>query len=600
MLKKFFLNVLSSFVGTWVAIVLAGVVAVCLAIAFIGNIFSGQEVSVRDGSILRITLNSPLEERIGKYQLTLSDIMTGDITMPLSVEELTAAIGEARTNDDVKAIYLDCGQLSGAPASLNAVREALLEFKKSNKKIYAYADNMSQGAYFLASVADCVAINPAGQMSLRGLGGQMLFYKGLFDKIGVQFQAVRVGKGKAAVEPYTCDSMSSVARQQSLQLSDTIWIQLRRALSASRPALTPQIIDTLINVDYISQRPASFLLHHKLVDALAYRHNFEDSIAKLEGQKDGLKKVVNTKVLASISPLAKANPSQDDQIAVLYAVGEIDTSIGDGGINSAKLVDNILELAENDDVKGLVLRVCSPGGSAFGSEQIWEALQTFKKTGKPLAVSMGDYAASGGYYISCSADRIFADPYTITGSIGIFGLIPNVGGLLGKLGIHVETVGTNPAALFPAFYTPMDAAQTAAMQSMVENGYRLFVSRCAAGRNLPVAQIETIADGRPLPAVLALQNKLIDQLGSLQQAIEWTAAKAKMKDYNVVPYPNGQQSLTEMLNKLATEQMEISPVMKLLTTGDVQQYSQAAQTLVEKLTAASPVRAQMMPLQIKF
>lgn len=599
MLKKFFLNVLSSFVGTWIAIVLAGLVVVLFVSALFGNMFAGEQASLKKGSILLITLDGSIEERAEGVDYNLLTVMNGNIQPPLSAETLRAAIAEARDNSDVAAIYLDCGELSGAPATLNSVRQSLLDFKKGGKKIYAYADNMGQGTYFVASVADCIALNPAGQLTMRGVGGQSLFYKGLFDKLGIQFQAVRVGKGKAAVEPYTCDSMSPVARAQSLQLADTIWLQLRRAVSASRPGVTPQKIDSLISRSYVSQRPASFILRNKLVDVLAYRHSFEDSISKIVGQKKPLEKTITPDALASISPLAKARPGDNRQIAVLYACGEIDDMLGGGaGIHSPRLVDQILKLADDDKVKGLVLRVCSPGGSAFGSEQIWEALQTFKKTGKPLAVSMGDYAASGGYYISCGADRIFADPYTITGSIGIFGLIPNVRGLLDKLGIHMETVATNPAGVFPTGLAPMDTAQLAAMQGMVENGYRLFVSRCAAGRKLPVAQIESIADGRPLPAVMALGYKLIDQLGTVQDAVAWTAKQAKLDDYNTVPYPALDQNLAQMLASFSTADMGPDSLMGLLLTGDVNTYNKAATQLLNSLRSARPLRARMLPFTL--
>ena len=300
--------------------------------------------------------------------------------------------------------------MSASPASLHAIRNALLEFKTSKKKIYAYADVMTQGAYFVASVADEISLNPAGNFNLRGLGGQSLFYKGLFDKVGVSFQAVRVGKGKAAVEPYTADTMSQVARAQNIALLDTLWIQMRREIASSRNAVTPALIDTLIDRDYISSKPASFAVSNKLVDKLEYRHVFEDRIAKLAKQDDGLENVVTPSALVAASATMSENVGASNQIAVLYASGGIDDFMGSGGISSPDMVDQILELSKNDDVKALVLRVNSPGGSAFGSEQMWEALETFKKTGKTFVVSMGDYAASGGYYISCGADRIFADP----------------------------------------------------------------------------------------------------------------------------------------------------------------------------------------------
>lgn len=590
-MKKFFLNALSSFVGAWVAIVLAGVVAVLMVFALAQSALGGSGVALGKNTVLDVKLSGVFLERDDQMGIGAFDLLKGDLSSAQSVETLVNAITEAKTNDLIDAIYLDCGVVEAAPASLYAIREALLDFKTSEKKIYAYGDVYSQGAYFVASVANEMSLNPAGAVSFQGLGGQTLFYKGLFDKLGVEFQVVRVGKGKAAVEPYTADTMSMVARTQSLQMMDTLWMQMRSCIAESRPSVTPSAMDSLINVEYVSQKPAQFLLANKLVDRLEYRHSFEERVAKAVGQDKKLDNRISPQQLNSLASYNK-DSSANNQIAVLYACGAIDDVMGGGGINSDKLVDDILALSENDNVKALVLRVNSPGGSAFGSEQIWEALQTFKKTGRPFVVSMGDYAASGGYYISCGADRIFANPFTITGSIGIFGLIPNVDGLMHKLGVNVEMVATNPAGQFPTGLTPLNEDQMAAMQSMVEEGYQLFVKRCAEGRKVSVAKIEEIADGRPLPAVMAKSYGLVDELGTLKEAVAYAAKQAKLEDYNVVSYPAIEITIFKMLSDMQMNMGQTLSIAKLLMSGDVGQYTSVAQILMDNLKAACPMRAE--------
>ena len=269
--------------------------------------------------------------------------------------------------------------------------------------------------------------------------------------------------------------------------------------------------------------------------------------------------------------------------------------MGSGGISSPDMVDQILELSKNDDVKALVLRVNSPGGSAFGSEQMWEALETFKKTGKTFVVSMGDYAASGGYYISCGADRIFADPFTITGSIGIFGLIPNIKGLVDKIGLSVQTVATNPNGLYPAVFTPMDEQQLAAMQAMVEDGYNLFVKRVAEGRKLPVAKVKEVADGRPLSAVVARGHGLVDDLGSLQNAIDWAKKKAKVERENVVIYPKPDMNFVKLMGSINE-----SVLFKLLSADDPAALGEEAVFVLQNMFDRDMVMARMYPFEVKL
>lgn len=594
-MKKFFLNALSSFVGAWIAIVLAGLVAVLVAVAIISNVSVGSAVVVEDKSVLKIDLNGLMTERDDPSSISLASLMTEDLSVPASLETTLTAIKEAKTNEQIKAIYLDCGQIAAAPATLQALRAALADFKTSKKKIYAYADNYSQGAYYVATVANEIVLNPVGGVSFRGMGGKTLFYKSLFDKIGLSFQAVRVGKGKAAIEPYTQDTMSVVARAQTQQMLDTIWLQIRKDIAASRAAITPAQFDTLINRDYVSMKPADYLLKAKIVDKLEYRHAFEERIAKAVGQEKKLEKTVSPVQLAQFAP--KHNAAEENQVAVLYACGGIDDVMGASGINSYTLTEQILEMKDDENVKALVLRVNSPGGSAFGSEQIWEALETFKKSGKPFVVSMGDYAASGGYYISCGADRIFANPMCITGSIGIFGLIPNVSGLMDKLGVNDVTVATNPAGQFPNLYDPLDERQLQSMQEMVEDGYELFVKRCADGRHVSADKIKEIADGRPLPALMAKGYGLVDELGGLDDAVKYAAKQAKLKDYNVVSYPEITVSVLQMIRDMQDGSSMTAALIHLFHGGNLSTYAEGARQLLHSIVEADRLRAETVPLK---
>lgn len=591
MMKKFFLNALSSFVGAWVAIVLASIAVVIIAIALFSNLLGGSAVQLGKNSVLEIKLSGVMVERDNGTDISLLTLLTQDLSLPVSLQSTVDAIHEAKTNDNIKAIYLNCGEIAAAPATLQALRAALLDFKTSNKKIYAYADNMGQGAYYVASVADEISLNPVGSVSFSGLGGQTLFYKNLFDKIGLEFQAVRVGKGKAAIEPYTQDTMSVVARQQSMQMLDTLWAGIKHEIAGARPVMTSEFIDTLINRDYISMKSAQYVHKTKIVDRLEYRHQFEERLAKAVGQENGkLEERITPAQLAVYIPVNQ--PSSDNQVAVVYACGTIDDMMGGGGINSTTLVPQILDLAEDENVKALVLRVNSPGGSAFGSEQIWEALQTFKQKGKPFVVSMGDYAASGGYYISCGADRIFANPLCITGSIGIFGLIPNVDSLMNKIGVNAEMVATNPAGLYPTFFNPLTDKQLQAMQQMVNNGYELFVTRCAEGRKMDVNKLKQIADGRPLPASMALSFGLVDELGGLEQAIAYAAKQAKMDDYNIVNYPQTEISILSMLGSMQESASCISDAFKLFSSPDPMVYADKVNNFVNSLLQVNMIRAE--------
>ncbi len=423
MLKKFFLNFLSSFVGAWVALGLFCLAAVIVVISLVGKMGASMATDterVRSNSVLTINLDGVIAERETAPDFSPVNLINGDLSVPASLNGLVAAIGEAKDNKDVRMIYLKCNGVAASPATLHALRDALVDFKESNKKIYAYGNSFGLGDYYVASVADSLFLNPAGAMSVNGMSSMVPYFKELLDKVGVQMQVVKVGTFKSAVEPYISNEMSAPARAQLDTLYGNIWNFITAEICKSR-RLTEENFSKLINQDVMMLQDAKFAEKNKVVDKIVYERTMDDRIASALGVDKKKVNYISPAILNASSSFGIEYASSN-QIAVLYAVGEIMEG-SKTGINCEVLVPVITRLADDDDVKGLVLRVNSPGGSVFGSDLIGEALNYFKSKGKPLAVSMGDYAASGGYWISCQADRIFSDPLTITGSIGIFGKI---------------------------------------------------------------------------------------------------------------------------------------------------------------------------------
>lgn len=596
MLKRFFLNALSSFIGAWIAIVLFGVVCVMVVVGLVAKLGVAQtnQQQVTKNSVLTIDLQGELDEISMPADIDYTSLITGGIEKKQSLTELTAAIGQAAENKNIKAIYLKCNSLAAAPATLNALRNSLLDFKESGKKIIAYGDMLSMGDYYIATVADELYLNPAGNVALKGLGGMTPFFKGLFDKLGVQFQVVKVGTYKSAVEPYIHEEMSGPARAQLDTLYGNMWNVILDGIAAQRTGVTPEGINKLINDDFLFLRKAQFALDQRLVDGLQYERSMDSIIAaSIDRKKDELN-FVKPSVLVTDDLLGMAvNPK--NQIAVVYASGEIMDGGGANTINYEKYVPLIVSLADNKDVKGMVLRVNSPGGSVFGSEQIGDALDYFQSKGKPLAVSMGDYAASGGYWISSCADRIFADPLTITGSIGIFGLIPNIEGLVKKIGVHTEFVSTNPESTFPTLFKPLNPRQLEGMQVMVEDGYDQFVARVSKGRKMSEAKVRRIGEGRVWDAVTALRIGLVDELGGLQDAIDWVAKDLKIENYGVSRYPRFEMKVWDFLPDLM--EMQNRERIRHAIAGEV---SPLLYYKVVRVLERKPVQALMPELNVGF
>ena len=552
MMKKFFLIVCGSFVGAFLAFLIFLFVGMIMSFAIMGSMGTSTKKStvVSKHSILKLDLGNTISERDGVEPIDMmSFIQNEGMPSRLGLNAVLASIKEAASNDKIDGIYLECNGVSAAPATLEAIRKALKEFKKSGKWIAAYGyEGINQADYYLASVADSIYLNPVGAVDLHGLGSVTPYMKKLLDNVGVEMQIVRVGSFKSAVEPYMLEDMSEANRLQQEHYLGSIWNEMRNSIAADRK-LAPDALNSLCDSVIVTFEPQK-LIQNKLVDKLVYSNEMDDILkARTDIKKDDDLKFVDPSDLVN----SLEDKAVGDHIAVVYAVGEIyNKSSGNGeDIGGQELSQTILKLKDDDNVKGMVFRVNSPGGSAFASEQIWKAIQDFKASGKPVAVSMGDYAASGGYYISCNADRIFAERTTITGSIGIFGMIPSYNELVeNKLGVHMASVKTNENADMGALGKKLTPAQLAALQNMVNRGYDLFTKRCADGRHVTQDSIKMIAEGRVWDAITAKQIGLVDEFGGIKEAVEWVAKKLNMgDDYKTQNYPEIKDPFMAMLEK---------------------------------------------------
>ena len=542
-MKDFFKFTLATITG----IILTSIVMFVISIIVVFSMLSSTETEtvVKKNSIMMLDLNGSLVERtsdnIFKELFDKEDSTYG-------LDDILASIKKAKENDDIKGIYIQATSLNANFASLQEIRDALDDFKKSGKFIVAYSDNYTQGMYYLSSVANKVLLNPKGAIEWRGLASQPLFLKGLLEKLGIEMQVFRVGTYKAAVERFSATEMSPANREQVTAYITSIWNEIITDVAASRKIS----VDSLNN--YANRMlmfyPAEQTVKSGMADTLIYKNDVRDylkQLVKIDKDDDlavlGLDEMINVK---KNTPKDKSG----NIIAVYYAFGEIDggsSSTDEDGIISNEVIKDLRKLKEDKDVKAVVLRVNSPGGSAFGSEQIWEAVCQLKKE-TPVIVSMGDYAASGGYYISCAADTIVAEPTTLTGSIGIFGLIPNAKGLTDKLGLSFDVVKTHKFADFGNIMRGMNTDEQTLLQMYINQGYDLFVSRCAEGRKMSKNEIEKIAEGRVWTGEAAKKIGLVDILGGIDKALEIAVKKAKVEGYTVVGYPDRKNVLQELLN----------------------------------------------------
>lgn len=545
-MKNFFLSLLGALAAIWLSALIGFFIFAMIVGGIVASSFSSDTpAKVEKHSILHLTLEGMMEDRESPREFSMA-MFNDEYTEPMSLEVLGRVIRQAANDDNIEGIFLDCKGLEAGMAQIEALSKVLKEFKESGKWIYSYSDGYAQGDYILASVSDTIFLNPVGMVDIHGLQSQVLFFKNLLDKLGVEMQVVKVGTYKSAVEPFILDHMSEANHEQISLFLNQIWGRFANEIAENR-SVTVEQVNAWANSSLFAAA-AEKLVEEKVVDRLVYRREIDDILAKLSHDDEPR--------LISYTDYAKSNPAKQKkhqhEIAVLYALGDI-TESDKTGIASERLVPEIIQLAKDDDVEGLVLRVNSGGGSAFASEQIWEALEYFKSTGKPFYVSMGDYAASGGYYISCGAEKIYAEPVTLTGSIGIFGLIPNLKGLItDKIGINMASVSTNSGDL-PTLFAPMTPQQRAAMQSSVDRGYELFTSRCAEGRHTTVDSIKAIAEGRVWDGMTAQKIGLVDELGGLDEAIAALALKLGYSkgEYYTTAYPDVKLEWWEEIYKMS-------------------------------------------------
>ena len=583
MLKRFFITMLGTMAGMWISAIIAVFIIFTIIGAAIGSSASDSAVKVEKHSILFFDLSGEVAERSSSKSF-MQMIQEEQSSAP-TLQEMISALKLAKEDKKIEGLYLQCNGASMGSASREELLQAIADFKEGGKWIYAYADTYDQGDYVIATTADHLVLNPQGAVNVHGVGGTTPFFKGLLDKLGVKVQIFKVGTFKSAVEPFMLDKMSEPARMQMQQFCDTMWLAAASTISQNRNINLEQV--NKLASELIYTRPAQTFVEDNLVDKLEYRRVSTDALKELSGIKstDALRLVSPSDYLSTRqNPFSFATAGK--HIAVLYAVGDIVDS-GRDGIVGPRMVDQIVELADDDDVLGMVLRVNSPGGSAFASEQIWEALNYFKSKNKKLYVSMGDYAASGGYYISCGADKIFADRTTITGSIGVFGMIPDLSGLVtDKFGITFSTVETNPNAMLASTVEPLSTAQKDAIQRSVENIYDLFTSRVADGRHLSQDSVKAIAEGRVWIGSRAIQIGLVDEIGSLADAVNAMVDQYDISSNDVKAYPQVKEKIWEQILRESGGLDDLKvPVFDTRTLQELE--------MVARLREANPIQARM-------
>ena len=549
-MKDFLKYVMATVTGIILVSIVMGILGVISLLGVAAS--SAGSTKVKENSVFTLMLSGQLEERA---QQDFVGQLTGQVSENLGLDNMLSAIRKAKDNDDIKGIYIEAGMFSSdSPASSHAIREALLDFKKSGKWIVAYADSYTQNTYYICSVADKLYLNPQGMVDWHGLAATPYFVKDLLAKFGVKYQLCKVGKYKSAPEMMTADQMSEPNREQVTAYINGIWKVMLNDVSKSRNIPVDSL--NAYADRFVTLADQKELVKMKLVDKLIYTDEVKGEVKKL--LKIKADEDIAQLTLADMQNV-KGKKEKGDKVAVYYAYGDIvDSETGglmqQGNSIVANTVCKDLEnLKDNDNVKAVVLRVNSPGGSAYASEQIWRAV-TQLKAKKPVVVSMGGYAASGGYYISCAANYIYAEPTTITGSIGIFGMFPDFSGLLkDKLGVKFDEVKTNKFSAFGTPARPFNAEEMAYLDQYIGRGYELFRQRVADGRKQKVEAIEEIAQGRVWLGNDALGIKLVDAIGSLDDAVKKAAQLAKLDDYYTADYPAESDWIDQLLDQATGE-----------------------------------------------
>ena len=587
--RKFFRVVFGSALGFILASVIISFLSILMMIGMVAALGSSDTEKIESNSILELTFNDPIEERGIENPFAGMDIRFYN-NSATGLDDILASLENAATDDKIKGVSLKLSSVSASPATLSAMRDALLKFKESGKFVYAYGNNYSQGAYYLASAADKVFVNPKGGIDFRGLAFQIMFYKGLIDKLDIDVQVVKCGKFKSAVEPYLLDKMSDANREQLTVLGTSIWNKMVADMAKSRN----------LSIDDLNAIADSMLLIKDfenavqlgIADDFFYPTQYRNFLKEKLGVKED-----ETLNLVSLDTYRKSFKQDlgkgSDKIAIIYAVGQINDGKGSNTtIGDVTLCQEIRRAYKDKDVKAIVLRVNSPGGSALASEIIWNELENAKAAGKKVVTSMGDYAASGGYYISCNSDAIVAQPNTLTGSIGVFGMIPSVQRCLEtKLGVTVDVVKTNAHSDAISGMRPMSEEEYNLMQGSVDKTYDTFLTRVSDGRGLTKAQVDSIGQGRVWAGTDALHLGLVDKLGNMKDAIALAAELAGIDSYKLVYYPEKKEWFETLFNK-DKEENEISAAIRS-ELGDLYPTYNALQQIIK----SKGVQARM-PLEI--
>lgn len=538
---NFLRNLLASILGSLVAF------AIIMGMFFIFLILMGSAedgVVVKKNSVLEIGFIAPIKDYVGKDE---ADPFAGFWGDEMGMDEILHAIKVAKEDESIEGISLTTGFLQAGIAQTQEIRRALLDFKNSGKFVLAHSDFYTQKDYYLATAADEVYLNPVGSMDFKGLATEVLYYKGLQEKSGIKMEVIRHGKYKSAVEPYLSDTMSDENRTQIQELITSIWNVMVEDISEARQ-ISPKNLNII--ADTLGARLPKMAVASGLLDGTLYYDEYENLLKS----KVGVAEDEELNYVSLVDYVQKANYQKlatgKDKIAVIYAQGEI--FFGEGGkdyIGQGLIVDALKKAAKNEDVKAIVFRVDSPGGSALVSDIIWREMQLAKKE-KPLVVSFGNVAASGGYYIGVGGDRIFAEPTTITGSIGVFGTIPNAHELAGNIGINAEQVGTNKNSVDYSIFEPMSNTFRDVVQEGIEEVYTTFLDRVAQGRNMTVEQVDALAQGRVWSGVDAKAHGLVDELGDLDDAIAAAAEMAGLGEYGIRKYPRYKSDFERFMEDL--------------------------------------------------
>ncbi len=518
----------------------------------------GMSAPIKEKSILNLNLSGTINERSEPNPFAM---LMGETNQALSLEDALIALKKAAENKNIEGIYMRAGGLSASPAMAQELRQALVEFKKSGKWIVSYGESYGKMDYYISSVADTIMLNPEGSVDFSGLSTQIMFFKDVLDKVGVKMQVFKVGTYKSAVEPYIATEMSPANREQITSYLSSVWSNMLADVAQSRDMSVDELNGMADSMTFLT--PAVDVLKAGLVDKLCYI----DEVKALLRAKCELEDDDDDLVFASVAEVANSetlDDKVDEEVAVYYAYGEIVQSVSPSAIGQEhqivgdQMVKDLQDLREDDDIKAVVIRVNSPGGSAFASEQIWREVELLKAK-KPVVVSMGGLAASGGYYISCSANRIFAEPTTLTGSIGIFGLIPDVSELVTeKIGLKFDMVKTNKMADLGTMARPFNEAESAQLQKMIERGYDTFTKRVANGRGISQDSVKVIAEGRVWTGEQGLKIGLVDELGNLDDAVAHAAKLAEVEKYRTVGYPAPAGPFDQILNQKKNGYLESS------------------------------------------